>query len=73
MPPVFFFHFFAVFSEAAALLNGATSVKYSSEQRTDSVCQREALFMKSALKALHSDCFLKMKVGVMTVWKLMNV
>lgn len=29
--------------------------------------------MKSALKALHSDRFLKMKVGVMTVWKLMNV
>lgn len=37
------------------------------------MCERETLFMKSALKALHSDHFLKMKVGVMLDWKLMDM
>lgn len=34
---------------------------------------RETLFMKFALKALHSERFLKMKVEMMLVWKLTDL
>lgn len=34
------------------------------------MCERKTLFMKFALKALHSD---QMKVEVMLVWKLMDL
>lgn len=37
------------------------------------MCERKTLFMKFALKAIHSDYFLKMKVEVMLVWKLMDL
>lgn len=34
---------------------------------------RKTLFMKFALKALHSERILKMRVEVMLVWKLMDL